>query len=140
MARLLPRIATLVLAIALAASVTEWALRFSARGGPTEPVRTLPAGDLDPRPQTVDVAPLARLLGATAASGPGPSDIRALGVVAERGGKAVAVLDVNGRPRTFRAGDEISPGILVREVRADGVVLSRSGELQELRVPVKPAR
>lgn len=138
MARLLPRIATLVLAIALAASVTEWALRFSARGGPTEPVRTLPAGELDPRTQTVDVAPLARVFGAAAASG--PSDIRALGVVAERGGKAVAVLDVNGRPRTFRAGDEISPGILVKEVRADGVVLSRSGELQELRVPVKQAR
>lgn len=138
MARLLPRIVTLVLLIALAASVTEWALRFSARGTPAEPVRTLPAGDLDPRLQTVDVAPLARLLGAAAVSG--PSDIRALGVVAERGGKAVAVLDVNGRPRTFRAGDEISPGILVREVRADGVVLSRSGELQELRVPVRQPR
>ena len=138
MARLLPRIATVLLAIGLAASVTEWALRFSARGAPTEPVRTLPAGDLDPRMQTVDVAPLARVFGAAAASG--PSDIRALGIVAERGGKAVAVLDVNGRPRTFRAGDEISPGILVREVRADGVVLSRSGELQELRVPVKQAR
>jgi hypothetical protein len=138
MARILPGIATLVLLIALAASVTEWVLRFSARGAPAEPVRTLPAAELDPRLQTVDVAPLARLLGAAAVSG--PSDIRALGVVAERGGKAVAVLDVNGRPRTFRAGDEISPGILVKEVRADGVVLSRSGELQELLVPVKRAR
>lgn len=138
MPRLLPRLATVVLLLVLAASVTEWALRFSARRAPAEPVRTLPAGEIDPRMQALDVAPLARVFGAAAPAG--PSDIRALGVVAERGGKkSVAVLDVNGKSRTFRAGDEVAPGIRVHEVRADGVVLSRSGQLQELRVPVKRA-
>ena len=136
MARLLPRVAALLLAVVLAASVTEWTLRLSARRAPSEPLRTLPAGDLETRAQTVDVAPVARLFGATAAGA--PSDIRALGVVAERGSRnSVVVLDVNGKPRTYRAGDEVAPGVLVHEVRADGVVLSRSGQLQELRVPVK---
>ena len=135
MARVLPRVAALLLAVVLAASVTEWTLRLGARRAPSEPVRTLPAGDLDTRAQTIDVAPVARLFGAATADA--PSDIRALGVVAERGGKGVAVLHVNGRPRTYRAGDEVSPGVLVHEVRSDGVVLSRSGQLQELRVPVK---
>ena len=140
MTHLLPRIVTILLAIALAASVTEWVLRLSARGAPSEPVRTLPAGELDPRTRPLDTAPLARLFGAAAVAS-GPSDIRALGVVAERGSqKSVAVLNVNGRSRTYRTGDEVAPGVLVHEVRADGVVLSRSGELQELRVPVKRAR
>lgn len=139
MARVLPRVAALLLAVVLAASVTEWTLRLAARRAPSEPVRTLPAGETDTRAQTVDVAPVARLFGAASAGG--PSDIRALGVVAERGGKkSVAVLDVNGRSRTYRAGDEVAPGVLVHEVRSDGVVLSRAGQLQELLVPVKRPR
>lgn len=132
-----PRIATVLLAVALVMSVTEWALRFSARRTPDQPVVVLPAAELDSRVQLIDVAPIARLLGAANAAEAGP--IRALGVMAERGtGRGIAILDVNGqRPRAYRVGDAVAPGVELKEVRKDGVVLSRAGALQQLSIPKK---
>ncbi len=136
---LLPRIATVLLAVLLVISVTEWVLRFSARRTPREPVVVLPAADLDSRVQLVDMAPVARLFGAADAAEAGP--IRALGVMAERGtGRGIAILDVNGqRPRAYRVGDAIAPGVELKEVKKDGVVISRAGALQQLAIPKKSA-
>lgn len=129
--------ATVLLAVVLVMSITEWVLRFSARRTASEPVVVLPASDTDSRVQLVDVAPVARLFGATGSSEVGP--IRALGVMAERGtGRGLAILDVNGqKPRAYRAGDVIAPGVELKEVRKDGVVLSRAGALQQLSIPKK---
>jgi hypothetical protein len=100
-------------------------------------VRVLPAGELDPQAQVSDTAPIARLLGA--ASGDAGSGIRALGVMAEGGsGRGIALLGVEGQPtRSYRTGDLVAPGVVLKEVRKDGVILSRSGALQELRLPTK---
>src|SRR5512145_735148 len=73
------RIATVLLAIILVASVTKWALTFSARRTPAEPLRTLPAGQVEAKAPSVDSAAIARLLGASGSAG----NIRALGVIAE---------------------------------------------------------
>jgi hypothetical protein len=134
---MIARIASVVLALLLVVSVTNWGLTLSARRTPAEPLRVLPAGELEPQARSTDLAPVARLLGATGDGG----NIRALGVMAEgASGKGIAVLGVEGKPtRSYRTGDVVAPGVVLHEVRKDGVVLSRSGALQEVRLPAKSA-
>jgi hypothetical protein len=137
MALAFPRVASVLLAVILVVSVTDWALTFSARRTPTEPVRVLPAGEVDPQTQLTDVAPIARLFGAASSAEAG--GIRALGVMAEgASGRGIALIGVNGQPtRSYRSGEVIAPGVVLKEVRKDGVILSRSGRLQELRLPTR---
>lgn len=131
------RIATLVLAVALIVSVTEWILAFSAKRAQREPLKSLPSGQVETAPQSVDSMAIARLFGAT--SGPA-GNIRALGVMAEgASGRGIAIIGVDGQPaRTVRAGDAIAPGVLLAEVRRDGVVIERSGARHEIRIATKP--
>lgn len=131
-------IAAIVLAMALVASVTYWALVLGERRAPAEPLRTLPANEVDTRSSTVETGAVARLLGAGPGSG---ADIRALGVMAEgASGRGIALIGVEGQPaRAVRAGDAIAPGIVLAEVRRDGVVIERSGMLQHIRLAAKPA-
>jgi general secretion pathway protein C len=50
------------------------------------------------------------------------------------------ILVVNGGPAlALRAGAEIAAGVTLAEVRADLVLVSRSGAVQEIRLPAKPA-
>ena len=139
MAPLIPRAVTVVLAILLAASVTEWVLTFGARRSPTEPVRVLDASSTDTQAQATDVMPVARLFGASGATESG--GIRALGVMAEGGtGKGIAVLGVGDKPgKPYRTGELVAPGVVLQEVKKDGVVLSRAGVAQELRLSKAPA-
>ena len=139
MAPFVYRTATLLLAVLLVVSVSYWALTFSARRTPTEPVRVLPAGELDAQARSTDITPIARLMGSAGSGEVG--NIRALGVMAEGGtGRGIAVLGVEGKPaRSYRSGDVVVPGVVLHEVRKDGVVLSRSGALQEVRLPTKSA-
>ena len=144
MAPLVPRVVTIVLAVALVASVTEWVLTFGARRTPAEPVRVLDASSTDVQGQVTDVAPVARLFGATGTSEAG--GIRALGVMAEDGtGRGIAVLGVGDKPaRSYRSGDTVAPGVVLEEVKKNSVVISRAGVPQELRItktvatPVSP--
>ena len=133
----LPRLAVVLLAVAVVVSTTDWVLTLSARRTPAEPLAVLPAGELEPQTQLADIAPIARLFGATSASDAG--SIRALGVMADgASGRGIAVIGVEGQPtRSYRTGDLVAPGVVLKEVRKDGVVLSRSGALQELRIPTK---
>jgi len=135
----LVRACTLVLVLALVATITGWALEFSARRTPSEPVRPIPVGDSAPRTQAADIAPVAYLFGAR--PGNDGSDIRLLGVIAQGArGRGIALLAVDGRPPiALRAGEEIAAGVALAEVRSDRVVVSRSGAVQEIRLPAKPA-
>jgi general secretion pathway protein C len=138
MAPFVPRAASVLLAVLLVASVTEWLLNFSARRTPAEPVRVLDASAVEPA-QATDVMPVARLFGAGSASEAG--GIRALGVMAEGGtGRGIAVLGVEGKPaKSYRSGDLVAPGVILKEVKKDGVVISRAGVAQELRIIKAPA-
>jgi general secretion pathway protein C len=131
------RIAAVLLAMALVASVTEWALKLAARRTPAEPLVVLPAAELEPRARQFDVAPLARLLGARSSSE--LAGLRALGIMAEgTSGRGIAVLALEGQPpRAYRAGDTIAAGLVLKEVRKDRVLVSRAGIVQELRLPTK---
>jgi len=127
-----------MLVLALAATLTGWVLDLGARRTPSEPVRPVAVGDTAPRSQAADVAPVAFLFGAR--PGADGSDIRLVGVIAQGArGKGVALLAVDGRPPVaLRAGEEIAAGVALAEVRADRVVVSRSGATQEIRLPAKP--
>ena len=135
----LPRACTVLLVLALAATLTGWVLEFSARRTPAEPVRAVPLGNPAPRTQAEDVAPVAQLFGAR--PGRDGSDIRLVGVIAQgKQGQGIALLAVDGQPAlAMRAGDEVAAGVTLAEVRADRVLLSRSGATQEIRLPAKPA-
>lgn len=135
----LVRACTIVLVLALVATITGWALEFSARRTPSEPVRPVAMGDSAPRSQAADIAPVAFLFGAR--PGDDGSDIRLVGVIAQgTRGRGIALLAVDGRPPlALRAGEEIAAGVTLAEVRADRVVVSRSGAVQEIRLPAKPA-
>jgi hypothetical protein len=39
--------------------------------------------------------------------------------------------------RSYRSGELVAPGVVLKEVRKDGVILSRAGALQEVRIPTK---
>jgi len=135
----LARACTAVLVVALAVTITSWALEYSARRMPSEPARSVTAGDRAPRTQAAEVAPIAYLFGAV--PGADGSDIKLVGVIAQGPrGKGVALLAVDRRPPlAIRAGGEIAAGVTLVEVRADRVVISRSGAVQEIRMPAKPA-
>ena len=138
MAPFIPRAASVALAVVLVTSVTDWLLTFSARRTPVEPVRVLDATAVEPA-QVTDVMPLANLFGAPSSSEVG--GIRALGVMAEGGtGRGIAVLGVEGKPaKSYRSGDLVAPGVTLKEVKKDGVVISRAGVAQELRLIKAPA-
>ena len=138
MAPFISRAASVLLAVLLVASVTDWLLTFSARRTPAEPVRVLDAAAVEPA-QVTDVMPVARLFGASSSSEAG--GIRALGVMAEGGtGRGIAVLGVEGKPaKSYRSGDLVAPGVVLKEVKKDGVVISRAGVAQELRITKAPA-
>jgi general secretion pathway protein C len=135
----LPRACTFVLVLALAATITGWALDFSARRTPSEPVRPVTVGNSAPRTQAADIVPIAFLFGAL--PGADGSDIKLVGVIAQgKRGQGIALLAVDGRPPlALRAGAEIAAGVTLAEVRADHVLVSRSGAIQEIRLPAKPA-
>ena len=130
------RIATVLLAIILVASVTKWALTFSARRTPPEPLRTLPAGQVEAKAPSVDTAAIARLFGASGAAG----NISALGVMAEgSSGRGIALIRVDGEPpRVVHAGQVIAPGVILAEVQRHGVIVERAGAMQEIRIVHKP--
>ena len=135
---LYPRLVALLLAVVLVASVTNWVLALTAGRTPAEPLRTLPANETEIQARPLDTAAVARLLGASGEAG--PTNIRALGVMAEGStGRGIALIGVEGKaPRAVRAGEAIAPGVILAEVRRDGVVVSRSGATQQIRLATKP--
>jgi general secretion pathway protein C len=134
----LPRACTFVLVLALAVTITGWALDFTAWRTPSEPVRPATVGNPAARTQAADIAPIAILFGAL--PGADGSNIKLVGVIAQgKRGQGVALLAVDGQPPlALRAGSEIALGVTLAEVRADHVLVSRSGAVQEIRLPAKP--
>lgn len=135
----LPRVCAFVLVPALAATLTGWTLDFTARRTPSEPVSPVVVGNPAARTQAADIAPIAFLFGAR--PGIDGSDIRLVGVIAQgKQGQGIALLAVDGRPAlALRAGEDIAAGVRLAEVRADRVMVSRSGAVQEIRLPARPA-
>ncbi|WP_432258547.1 type II secretion system protein N [Cupriavidus sp. TMH.W2] len=128
----LPRLASLVLFIALCALATYWVLAFSA-------MRTIPVPQSARVAQTeaVETGAVATLFGGSAQGG--PRDVQLLGVVAEVGGGAgAAIVSLDGGPaKAVRIGADLSPQIRLVEVRQRAVVIERNGVRQEIVLPVQ---
>jgi len=131
------RLASIILAIALVASATGWVLNFVNYRTIREPLRGLPSDALSAAIQPTDIQRLAQLFGATADDS--LNGIRTLGVIAEgKSGRGIALIGINGQPaRTVRAGEQLAPGIVLTEVRHNGVVVRRGADVQQIRLAKK---
>ena len=131
------RLASIILAIALVASATGWVLNFVNYRTIREPLRGLPSEALSAAIQPTDIQRLAQLFGATADDS--LNGIRTLGVIAEgKSGRGIALIGINGQPaRTVRAGELLAPGIVLTEVRHNGVVVRRGADVQQIRLAKK---
>jgi general secretion pathway protein C len=131
------RLASIILAIALVASATGWVLNFVNYRTIREPLRGLPSEALSAAIQPTDIQRLAQLFGATADDS--LNGIRTLGVIAEgTSGRGIALIGINGQPaRTVRAGELLAPGIVLTEVRHNGVVVRRGADVQQIRLAKK---
>ena len=135
----LPRAFSVVLALALAVTVTERVLVSISGRVPPEPVQAVALGDGASRTQAADIAPIAALLGDQA--GNNASQVRLLGVIAQgTRGRGLAIVSIDGQPaRTVRAGAVLGADVILTEVRADHVLVNRAGTVQEVRLPPKKA-
>ncbi|MDF3839373.1 general secretion pathway protein [Cupriavidus basilensis] len=127
----LPRLAGLLLFVALCALATRWVLAFSA-------MKTIPLPGTARVAQTeaVETGAAGTLFGGNVQSG--VRDVQLIGVVADIGsgaGAAIVSLD-GGPPKAVRAGTALSPQIRLTEIRDRGVVIERNGVRQEIALPV----
>ena len=125
-----PLITTFVLFIALCVSAAFWAMQLFK-----PPVRAVTAP-----PQTSHPAP--RLDAAAGLLGGRPSFAVASNfqlkgvVVASNPAESVAILAANGKPaQAIRTNHEVIPGVTVREVQRDHVLLSEGGVVKRVDLP-----
>ena len=131
----LPRLAGLLLFVALCALVTHWVLAFSA-------MRTIPVPKSARIAQTeaVETDALATLFGGSAQAG--VRDVQLIGVVADLDGvgPAAAILSLDGGPpKAVRVGASLSPQIRLVEIHSRNIVIERNGVRQEIPLPVQAA-
>ena len=125
----LPLIASFVLFIALCVTAAYWSMQLF-----NPPLRAVAAP-----PQSIQPAPsldaAASLLGghSTAVA----SDFQLKGVVmASNPAESVAILAANGKkPQAVRANAEVMPGVTIKEVQRDHVLLSQGGVIKRVDLP-----
>lgn len=128
----LPRVATLLLFVALCALAARWVLTFRAMD--TIPV---PKTARVAQTEAVETGAIATLFGGSPQAG--VRDVQLLGVIADPVGGGAAVVSIdNGPPRALRAGAELSPQIRLVEIRDRAVVIERDGARQTIALPARP--
>ena len=121
-----------VLLAILCASGTWWLLQFSR-----PPQRALAAAPTPPL--QIDNNATALLFGRGSAVA---SNYQLKGIVlAYIDTDSVAIVSADGKPaRAAKIGKEISPGVRVLEIRADGILLSDNGVQKQVALPVKQTK
>ena len=69
------------------------------------------------------------------------SRIRLLGIISrgvEAGGRAIFVLET-GKPKTVEAGSQVVPGLVLKEVHADYVLVARNGSIERMKLDRRTA-
>jgi general secretion pathway protein C len=134
-----PRLVSFLLVLALVALGTHWVLQFGARRLGAEPVTVTAPGDAAPRTQALDIEPLVRLFGGSAATPAG--NVALVGIVAAGAlDRDVALVSVDGAPAVMvGVGDTLPDGALIVEVRGYGIVVRRGDVLQEILLLVPPS-
>ncbi len=126
----LPASVSLLLFIALCASMTYWVLQWLA------PAPRAIAAPMTSEQQMPPVAAAANLFGG-AAKGGGMVNVQLRGIIhAGSASGSVAIMTVDGSPPKFyRVNAELTPGVTVKAIHARTVVLSDRGAERELPLP-----
>ncbi|PNM88256.1 general secretion pathway protein GspC [Achromobacter xylosoxidans] len=121
-----------VLAIlALAAGLGVWGAILLAPAP-----AALPAAVSAPAPRAADNTPVVLWFGRDEAL---RTQISVLGVIAA-GLDGAAVFSVDGGPPlAWRVGDEVAPGIVLKDIGADAVTVEQGGRASRLATPASPA-
>jgi len=70
------------------------------------------------------------------------SGIRLLGILSrgvEAGGRAIFALET-GRPKAVESGSQIAPGLVLKEVHADHVLVARNGSIERMKLDRRIAK
>ena len=131
----LPLMMSFILFIALCVSVAYWAMQL------LKPHARAVVASLQTSPPTAKLDAAAGLLGGRSSFAVA-SNFRLTGVVvAADPAESVAILIVNGKPaRSIQTGKEIAPGVTLKEVYRDYVLLSERGVIKRVELPVKTMR
>lgn len=117
--------------LALAAGVGVWGAVLLAPKPPA-----LPAAVSAPAPRAADNMPVALWFGRDEVL---RTQISVLGVIAA-GTDGAAVFSIDGGPPVaWRVGDEVAPGIVLKDVGADAVTVEQGGRASRLSTPASPA-
>jgi len=117
--------------LALAAGIGVWASILLA----PRPASLPPAVSAAAAPRAVDNGPGALWSGKDEAM---RTQISVLGVIAA-GPDGAAVLSIDGGPPlAWRVGDEVAPGIVLREVAAETITVEQAGRASRLPAPAAP--
>lgn len=126
----LPWFASFTMFIALCVSSAYWAMQLFQP--PLRAVAAVPQAE----PSALSLEAAKGLFGSSVAVNLA-SNYQLKGVLATRGGRSVAILSVDGKPaRAVAAGAELTPGVVVREVHPQYVLLSESGVIQRVELAV----
>lgn len=125
-----PLITSFVLFIALCVSAAYWAMQLFS---PPQRAVAAPPQNLQVRP---DLNAAAALLGGYT-NAVVASNFQLKGVVmASDPAESVAILVANGKkPKTVRTNAEVEPGVTVKEVQRDHVLLSERGVIKRVDLP-----
>lgn len=126
----LPLIVSFLLFIALCASIAYWALQLFK-----PPLRPVAA---PPRTAQVDVSPdaAAALFGGRPGKAAVASNYQLRGVIMAGPHDSVAIISADGKPaQAIRVGTELVPGVSVKEVQRDYVLLSDGGATKRVELP-----
>ncbi|NOU01918.1 MAG: hypothetical protein HOO95_10155 [Gallionella sp.] len=125
-----PLITSFILFITLCASTAYWAMQLFKPGQ-----RAIAAP-----PQTIQAEPsldAAASLFGSHATATVASNIQLKGVVVGNNpNESVAILLLSGKPaQSFRKDSEIAPGIAIKDIHNDYVLLSENGVLKQVKLP-----
>src|SRR5690554_171875 len=66
--------------------------------------------------------------------------VSATGVMATDDGRGSALLSINGaRPKGFRVGERLAPGVTLHSVYATHVLIDQDGRIEEVQIPESPS-
>lgn len=124
----LPWFASFAMFLILCVSIAYWGMQLFQP--PLRAVAAAPQAELP----ALSLEAAKRLFGAPPTASPVSSDYQLKGVLAAaRRGKSVAILSADGKPaKAVAAGSELAPGVIVREVHPQYVLLSEAGVIKRI--------
>ena len=111
-------------------ALTPRAIAASARAGQLEAPRAAPM----PKRNLFGVAQDGKMVPVADASR--TSGIRLLGILSrgvEAGGRAIFTLET-GKAKTVESGSQVVPGLILKEVHADYVLVARNGSIERMKL------